>query len=382
MHTIIGDSVNSLMHNAFYDILNKGTYVGSRNGAATVLYETTLQLTNPRERHLCLEGRVSNIFQMIAETFWVMSGSGVVRDYLEFFLPRARDYSDDTYTWRGAYGPRLYMHNQIQGALDAFGSEGLLTRRSLASIYMPNLDSHNSLQSIYQLDNSKDIPCNNLLYWFCEPVKIQETITEYNFCMRTTQRSGDAIFGAGSINLFEFSFLHEFMYEMVKILHPEAKINLGHYSHYVNNFHLYDFTRAQAEEVVKHELPPSAFTTDSGNDLKFPKTVSSARKFFIELLDLYTFVITDKSENRLSFWTAADEITKIFNEFGLTGKYSYDLHCTTDLLYQYAVLIVAYIMGKKGDKELTPDIHIKNMPTSLAVAVRESKFRSFDITKE
>ena len=127
---IRGDSVSEVMYAALDKLQKEGIRVESRNGSALSLYNTNLIVDNPRARTLHLNGRSSNVFQLIAETLWVASGSDVVDGFLEFFLPRAKQYSDDGMTWAGAYGPRMYAHDQFQDVLAAFEQDEL---RSVAN---------------------------------------------------------------------------------------------------------------------------------------------------------------------------------------------------------------------------------------------------------
>ena len=151
-HTIVGKTVSQAVAESFEAILNDGHHQESRNGGATALYNVNLVVTNPRCRHLNLNGRTSNIFQLIAETFWVMAGANAVRPYLEFFLPRAANYSDDGETWHGAYGSRLYKYNQIDDAVKLLAADKF-SRRAVIQIAMPELDSKPAIEGLYGKDH-------------------------------------------------------------------------------------------------------------------------------------------------------------------------------------------------------------------------------------
>lgn len=351
-----GETVNELMVSAFEALSDHGQDVPSRNGSARSLYNTELTILNPRERHLNLEGRTSNPFQLIAETFWVVAGLGGVKGYLEFFLPRAPEYSDDGETWRGAYGPRIYEYGQMESVIERFAKDKM-TRQAVVDIYQSEKDSNQSLMEEYGLKETKDTPCNDFIFFWIEP--------DNTFHMKTVQRSGDAIFGAGSINMFEFTFIHEAMFQHVKELYPEIK--LGAYHHNTVNFHLYDFTAKQAKDVLDAEtqrIYPSAFHTTT--ECQFPSGVETTRKFFNDLVSVYTKVILGNAKAS-SLPSSVDSIFKRYN-----------LLKNGNLLYTYATLVATYVMSKLGETEQTYS-YDADMSETLYEAVVNSKFTKFNV---
>ena len=188
---ITGETINELNVKAFDLILNSGKNSVNRNsstmGDIYVEYDVNAVLLNPRNRHLCLEGRNSNIFAMIGESIWVIAGRSDI-SYLSNFLKRAKDFSDDGKTWRAAYGDRIYECNQLQNVLDTFKKDGLYTRRATLSIYDPHKDTSSSLKKYYGLDNTVDIPCfaghTNVLtmsgYKKIKDIEVDELVLSYN----------------------------------------------------------------------------------------------------------------------------------------------------------------------------------------------------------
>lgn len=247
---IYGDSFNQLALNTYETVLD-GRVQASRNGNITCVNNAILNLTKPWNRHLYLEGRKSNIIAQIAETFWVMAGDDRVDPYLSFFLPRAIDYSDNGETWRGAYGPRLYMYDQLQEAVDVFKTDGLTTRQSVIQILLPEYDAKSELldgcTGGFPISKTKDRPCNNELVFFCVP----KEDGSWALNMNVFQRSGDAIWGALNINVFEWTFLMELMVNNLNAQHEET-IVMGEYTHFVSNLHIYDSTASQAKNVVEN----------------------------------------------------------------------------------------------------------------------------------
>lgn len=160
MHLLSGNTVSQVVLEAFNTIIHYGHYRPSRNGGCTSIFDTTFEVKNPRSRHLHLQGRKSNIFALIAETFWVMAGDDRVDPYLSFFLPRAPQYSDDGETWSGAYGPRFYDENQIVSIPDLFRRDSLYTRRAYVAIHDLHKDSTKAIEQRFGFGElGKDRPC-------------------------------------------------------------------------------------------------------------------------------------------------------------------------------------------------------------------------------
>src|SRR5699024_1776026 len=94
---------------------------------------------------------------------------------LERYLPRARDFSDDGETWRGAYGPRI--RNQIPYVARVL-TEQPDSRQAVISIYNPAVDS----TSVPVLDR----PCNLALQFLLRGGELHCNVF---------LRSNDAIWG-------------------------------------------------------------------------------------------------------------------------------------------------------------------------------------------
>ncbi|QZI90425.1 hypothetical protein MYOV003v1_p0101 [Vibrio phage 207E48.1] len=365
---ITADSANRMAYNMMRAVLSGGTHAGSRNGGATDLKNVELTLTNPRARHLHLEGRSSNIFQLIGESFWVHAAKGDINKFLKFFIPRAPEYSDDGQTWRGAYGPRIFANGQMDGVVERFQKDKL-TRQAVVDIYQSELDSPEAIRNVYGLESSKDTPCNDfILFW----VDHDDT-----FHMKTVQRSGDVVFGAGSINIFEFTLMHEWMYEQIRAIYPELK--LGHYHHNTINLHIYDFTRSQCEEVIYTPqrfggVSPESVDSESREveECKFPIGIEKSKNFFATLVGFWE----EQIAGIRSFQRTVADVADCFD--------SYCVPRDGNQLYDYATIVTAYI----GSKTTPEDLPIEpftfygssySSGNELIHAVKKSKFRKFDV---
>ncbi len=332
---IEGDSLSELTDKAITLILTKGEKRESRNGGVTMLNNVIVQLNNPLSRHLKLEGRNNNIYATMAEMFWIMSGRDTIDPFLSYFLPRAKDYSDDGTSWRGGYGPRLYMDEQLQNAIKVFKTDGLDTRRSIISIYDSGLDSGVT---------SKDIPCNNLIHFLVDRDGLLN--------MNVFSRSSDVLWGLFGINIPEWTFLQEYVAQQVGV-------KVGVYSHFTSNMHIYDDTIKQASAVFKADQSYSPI--EATRPCIFPE--DHVRCFFRALLDIYSREITEYS----SAYYLESSVDKLFFDNNVPTTYN--------ALYDYAILIAHYISGKQGDT--TIGFNAYGISQELVNCVRTSKFTNF-----
>jgi thymidylate synthase len=361
-NSVVGNTVSQTVLQGFDRIINDGDYRESRNGGCTSIFDTTFEMTNPRSRHLWLEGRKSNIFALIAETFWVMAGDDKVNPYLSFFLPRAPDYSDDGVAWHGAYGPRFYRFSQHLDALAAFTEDGLYTRRSFIQISMPDLDNKKAIEARYGIGHkARDVPCNREIHFYVDG--------QDKFCAKTLQRSGDMIFGTGSINPFEFSFLHELMYNEVHKVYPDLEI--GSYRWHVTNAHLYDFSKSQAEAAYNSNT--NYVKLDENHDPIIACDINLWQDFFGELVKLYTEAIVsnvDDGESDAVCGTLISHIGYAFLIYGVPRE--------GNLLWTYAKLVAHYIAEKKKVPMLF-EVDISEHSDEFKNSILNSSFKKFEV---
>lgn len=221
------------------DVLAKGQSLSVRSSNIMELRNRLTIIQRPLERCLIMPGRHNNIFAAIAETMWVLAGRNDL-NFLSHYLSRARDFSDDGETWRGAYGPRLrnwYGVDQLRENLSLLHRE-LTSRRAVMSIFDPALD----------FIDSKDIPCNNWIHWL---------IRDDQLHMNVVVRSNDIMWGFSGINSFEWSVLHELMASWLNV-------EVGEVTFFASSFHLYERHKQRAYAIV--EQFPSITCYDYGID--------------------------------------------------------------------------------------------------------------------
>jgi thymidylate synthase len=222
--------------------MDQGHTVTVRNSVTKEADGISFRISTPEKRVIVTQHRNNNIFAQIAETCWMLSGRDDV-EFLEHYLPRAGDFSDDGKTWRAGYGPRIrewirlvdvanghgvqeeYI-DQLEGVVELLKKD-LYTRQAVISIWDPARD----LGVV-----SKDIPCNNWLHFLVRN-NINTNVPELN--MYVAIRSNDLIWGASGINWFEWSVLQA-------VVASAAGIGVGSVVYNVSSLHIYDkhFSRA------------------------------------------------------------------------------------------------------------------------------------------
>ena len=357
-----GRSINELVFNEIKSIIKHGSRTPSRNGDISTMYNTFAILSNPRSRHLSLVGRKNNIFATIAETFWVFSGDDKIDPLLSFFLPRAKDFSDDGKTWRGAYGPRLFGKNEaLEDLVQQFKNEGIFTRRGVMSIFDPSLDTQKNLKEKYNLDNTKDRPCNLMMDFFVTPDK--------RLHMNMKQRSGDVLWGHGSINIFEMSLLQECV---LNILQAEIdnQLTLGDYNHHVTNLHLYDFSGQQGYDVLENELKQK-LTLENFQKVYTPTNPSGFIQFNKDICEVLEYGITNKTTD---FEFLKSKMGFVFENLAIQEN----------LYWHYALLCCAYVCAKNldlpsGEKTDSIVVDLSSCDEEFKQCIRNSSFRKFNI---
>jgi thymidylate synthase len=205
-----------------------GKIVAARGSQQREVMSTLINIDRPRERVLSIPHRNANVFAQIAETLWVLAGRDDL-DFLNHYLPRAVDFSDDGKTWRAAYGPRL---RAWAGEVDQLAEararlvEDPHTKRAVLNIFDPARDYVETL----------DVPCNNWLHFLQRDGELHLSVAV---------RANDAIGGFSGINTFEWSVLHELMAVTLGW-------QVGKLSWFVGILHVYERHYETATKILRH----------------------------------------------------------------------------------------------------------------------------------
>jgi len=220
MFTIHARNVNEalfkghlLFSNRQYDV----RVISPRNSEETLEYAGPVTTTylRPKECVLFDPVRDANPFFHVMEAMWILAGRNDVA-WLAQFNRQMREYSDDGLTFHGAYGHRLRKAktiDQLNFAIRILRSNPD-TRRCVLQIWDTSLD----------LDmNSKDIPCNDLIF-----LKVRDGTLHMTICCR----SNDMIWGAYGANAVHFSFIQQYLAGMIGV-------EVGRMYQISDSFHVY-----------------------------------------------------------------------------------------------------------------------------------------------
>lgn len=240
-----------------------------RGKKITEIHPVLMQLKCPDRRVFMSPFRYNNVFALIAETLWVLGGRDDM-EFLSYYLPRARDWSDDGAVWKAAYGPRLRRWFGLNGR-SAIGStvrqvdqlcmmlaelkKDLHTRRAVAVIHDPVKDD----------SDTQDRPCNNWLHFMHSNGKLD---------MEITSRSTDFLWGS-NVNLFEWSVLHEIMAYW-------TKQKMGSLYFYTSSCHLYVEFLDRVKKIVNYQSPIDIY--DSVKPIAFDVSRDPAETY--EMIDV------------------------------------------------------------------------------------------------
>ena len=370
-------NLNEMVNSTLVKLNLNGQKQETRNGDAICLYDQETIMLNPLARHLSLKGRTNNIFGTLGEIFWVIGGEKNISPVLEFFVPRAGLYSDDGKTWNSAYGERLWKFKQFHHAFKMFQDDGLLTRRSTASIFIPQLDAYENY--IKKNGTMKDVPCNQWLNFY-----VQEVNNSYYLNLKVNARSNDIIFGLGNINIPEFTIIQEMMLSVVRELYPDMNIKLGVYKHNTTNLHVYNALEKQFQNILDNLDYNTNEAIPSGDDFleaKFPSIFNQEtgetniyiiQNFFSEIVKLF-----EKTIARYGIDQALKILDRIFDKYSVEKE--------NNSLYAYSVLCLYYIIGKRVEKLEMGDFYEalkitdKKLVNGLYFAVKNNKFLNFNI---
>ena len=253
MTTYYRSTVNDALPVLCRDIMTAGDEMASRLGdRVKEIRNVDIGLAYSWKRYVTVPGRRVSLPAQIAETMWVLAGRNDI-GWLENYLPRAADFSDDGLTWRGGYGPRLrHWPTPDGGSIDQLAhvlgllQEDSTTRRAVISLYNPAIDAA----------PGRDIPCNNWLQFANRDGQLH---------MAVATRSNDLIWGWSGINAFEWSALLEIMAGLLGL-------DVGTLRFHIASLHIYDRHWTKARQLGKEddqitsarEMTQGAFVAPAG----------------------------------------------------------------------------------------------------------------------
>jgi len=225
---------------------NYGQETIVRNMLTTEILGYTIKVSDPTARFTLLPFRKCNPFAQIAETMWMLAGREDL-DWLEFYIPSCKKWSDDGNTWRDAYGPRLRKYGQqyevlsgmkipVGESVDQLSNvvnklkQDIYSRQVILTIWNPDID---------WVEGSKAYPCN---------IALQFLVRDNQLHMFVTLRSNDVIYGFSHNDFFSWSVLHQLMAKWVG-----ATVGNLHWN--AASFHIYERHYELSSKIIAHTHP-------------------------------------------------------------------------------------------------------------------------------
>lgn len=238
MHLIYRNT-NDASYDIYHRVVHKFEPAGSRNGDVwRSRRPVSITYTNPMERVNFCPVRDANPFFHLAEAMWMLAGRCDVH-FLDLFLSKMKEFSDDGWGFHGAYGHRLLSNypSPLLRAIDTL-REDLKTRRAYASIWHSVWDSEYATVT-------KDLPCN---------LGIAFNVYGHQLDATVFNRSNDIVWGGVSgANIVQFAFFLEFAAASINRVPGELTV-------VSSNFHMY--RNEQSERLTTYYTSPAARSFD------------------------------------------------------------------------------------------------------------------------
>jgi len=256
MYTAEYGGVNSFLVGASRLLLEKGIRRETRGKVCYELPEPFMfKITNPKARLVTIPERKWNVALAYAESLWLACGRNDL-GLISRYLYRMKDFSDNGKTLRAGYGPRLRKFNGIaedysisysSENVDRFSNNTVDQIDFVVKCFQKDIDTRQAIITIgdpvkdsfdinNELKQTKDFPCTRSLQFIKQPNANKLNLTVY-------MRSNDILWGASAVNIFNFTFMHEYIATILGL-------EVGDYYHIANDLHYYIDKKECIEKVA------------------------------------------------------------------------------------------------------------------------------------
>lgn len=231
---LTAETLDDLLIKVYRQLLRKrgASDIKPTKGPATEISGVLLKIQNPRAR-LSRTERKNTLFSCLGEFLWYVGGTDELR-FVEYYIPRYKDFSDDGKTVFGAYGPRLFSLNgeinQVQNVIDTL-KENPHSRRAVIQLFRGEDLAANIKQ------RHEDLPCTCTMQFMVRGVALH---------MMVMMRSNDAFMGLPH-DVFAFTMLQE-------LIARSLGLEVGPYKHAVGSLHLYATDVKAANDYINEGM--------------------------------------------------------------------------------------------------------------------------------
>ena len=220
---IVRETLDDILLQLYSELLTTSATVIASRGENTEILGALIKIEKPRARLSRSETR-GKLFSSLGELLWYLSRDNQL-GFIERYVGRYRNESEDNVTVYGGYGPRLFGqrgHDQVQNVIDILNAHPA-SRRAVIQIF--NAEDISSAR--------KEIPCTTTLQFFVRDDRLD---------MITTMRSNDAYWGLPH-DVFCFTMIQE-------LIARSLGREIGIYRHFAGSLHLYKDHRHDAQNFV------------------------------------------------------------------------------------------------------------------------------------
>lgn len=231
---LTAETLDDLLIKVYRRLLRKrgASDIKPTKGQATDISGVLLKIQNPRAR-LSRTERKNTLFSCLGEFLWYLASTDELK-FVEYYIPRYKDFSDDGKTVFGAYGPRLFSLNgainQVQNVIDTL-KEKPHSRRAVIQLFRGEDLAANIIQ------RREDLPCTCTMQFMVRGVELH---------MMVMMRSNDAFMGLPH-DVFAFTMLQE-------LIARSLGLEIGPYKHAVGSLHLYTRDVKAAHDYINEGM--------------------------------------------------------------------------------------------------------------------------------
>lgn len=253
MYSVECIGINTFLKSACKLLLDEGCVRKTRGYRCIELPGPAIfKIFEPTARLITIPQRKWNWALPYAESLWIASGRNDM-NFMNYYLPRLMDYSDDGVSMRGGYGPRFrhfsgirkdyYYYSirdctntetdQLRYSIECL-KQDINSRRAIIVFGDPNKDCFSLNGAIKE---TKDIPCTQTIQF------VKNSITN-KLDMYVFMRSNDLLWGASAVNIFNYTFILEYVSAIIGL-------EIGSYYHITTNLHYYEDKKDMVEAIAK-----------------------------------------------------------------------------------------------------------------------------------
>lgn len=344
MNIINGASIDHLIYESCKSIIQDGyshkPHIGEQKWQSLALNECYLNLYNPRNRLFQYSERHTNIFELVGRFIWEITGKSDL-ETIQYYSRRAGDYAVDGKI-HTAYGKRIFGRGIFIDKLSQFHNISQLlqvdplTRRAVIMILDKNDD-------IY---TDQEYPCVISLQFYIYDKKL-------NLIVQVRSESAYRIM---PMDIFLFTMIQE-------IIAVTLNIEMGMYSHFINNLHIYENEKEQINRFLQAK---NSYLITSMKPLSQKDKLYKSLEELIKLEEDIRLVDSDRGLSSLSIKTYEElkqgKYKEVFNQFKLIlfmYKYLQKENCNYTPLYIYNLLMEPYkTLVKNYINYRNPDVEI------------------------